>query len=233
MRLQVFLSRSGVCSRRDALRFVLEGRVSVNGRTIKEPSTPIQAGKDEVVFKGRLVSVRSYEYIVLNKPKGYVTTVEDKHAQKTVLDLLPRRLRHLHPVGRLDKDTEGLLLLTNDGDLTYRLTHPKFNINKTYMVRVIGRLDNAKIARLERGVRIDGAMTAPVDILKVAHLKNKTLFHIIMHEGRKRQIRRMLSAVGHKVISLKRIKQGPITLDNLVIGQWRPLRTQEVAALKG
>src|SRR5438067_231742 len=137
LRLQVFLSHSGVCSRRKAMELIQQGFVQVNGQEIREPSTPIDPKKDKVEVKGRPVVSKAYEYVMLNKPKGYVTTTADFPGEKSVLDLLPKELQHLNPVGRLDKDTEGLLLLTNDGDVAYRLTHPKFRIDKVYLVKII------------------------------------------------------------------------------------------------
>ncbi len=232
LRLQVFLSRSGVCSRREALKFIQEGCVSLNGKTEKEPSTLINPEKDEIVFRGKIIKEKPYTYILLNKPKGFVTTVEDRYAKKTVLDLLPGKFRHLRPTGRLDKDTEGLLLLTNDGELIYRLTHPSFNVEKTYFVRATGQLKNSSIRRLERGVRIERKLTHPAKISSVRYLKNKTEFLIVIHEGRKRQIRRMVSIVGHKVLDLRRIKQGPLTLKHLEPGKWRLLNKQEILELK-
>lgn len=231
-RLQVFISHSGFCSRRKALGLILDGRVKVNGSIIREPSTPVDPSEDKVSVEGKTVVTKTQEYVLLNKPKGYVTTVEDKHAEKTVLDLLPLKLRHLYPVGRLDKETEGLLLLTNDGDAAYRLTHPKFNIDKTYVVCISGVLDPQHKIRLEKGLPIEGCMTAPAKISNIKRSAGKTEFHMTIHEGRKRQIRLMLAALGDSVISLTRIAQGPLVLGNLKTGQWRPLDTKEMTALE-
>lgn len=230
-RLQVFLSHSGVCSRRRAMDLILEGHVSVNGQIVREPSTPVDPAKDKVSLDGVAVGVKTHEYILLNKPAGYVTTVEDPHAQRTVMDLVPKQFSHLYPVGRLDKDTEGLLLLTNDGDVAYKLTHPKFNIDKTYVVVVRGKLKEGDKMLLEKGVMIDTEVTAPAKITQVKKLDDKTEFAITIHEGRKRQIRVMLGRIGYTVLYLQRIKQGPLSLGELAKGQWRALSQHEVAQL--
>jgi len=229
-KLQLFLSHSGASSRRKALSLILDGHVTVNGLVVKEPSAMIDCEKDKIRLDGKLIQKKSYTYLLLNKPKGYITTVADKHAEKTVLDLLPEDLKHLRPVGRLDKDTEGLLLLTNDGDLVYKLTHPKFNVDKTYHVVARARLKPDEKKRLEKGIVIDGKMTSPAKItdLKVG---KESEFLITIHEGRKRQIRLMLSALGHKVISLKRITQGALSLGNLAAGKWRVLSEKEILLL--
>ena len=157
-----------------------------------------------------------------------MTTKSDRHAEKTILDLLPRKFYHLSPVGRLDRNTEGLLLLTNDGDTAYCLTHPKFNIEKTYFVCIRGKLLPDKKNRLERGVMIEGKKTAPAKIKNVRILKDKTELMIMIHEGRKRQIRIMFAKSGHKVIYLKRLVQGPLILGALKKGNWRLLNRQEI-----
>ena len=232
LRLQVFLSRSGVCSRRRALEWIKQGRVQLNGHPVKEPSTPVNPSRDRVEVDGQPVHQTVYTYIMLNKPAGTVTTTADRHAEKTVLDLLPEELRHLNPVGRLDKDTEGLLLLTNDGDLLYRLTHPKFNVDKTYFVRIKGCLSPEDKNHLEKGVPIEGKMTAPAKIRNLKTVSGRSEFEIIIHEGRKRQIRLMLQSLGHEVIYLKRIIQGPLRLADLQSGQWRSLNRKEIELLK-
>ena len=232
IRLQVFLSHAGVCSRRKAMDLIQAGRVNVNGQVHKEPSTLIDARSDRVEVDHRLVDEKGFTYLLLNKPSGYVTTKADPHAAKTVFDLVPLKFKHLVPAGRLDKDTEGLLLLTNDGDTVYKLTHPKHNVDKIYFVRVLGRLDESTKNRLERGIVLDGKKTAPAKIADVKFLDQGTEFLITIHEGRKRQIRLMLAQTGHKVIYLKRVAQGPIRLDDLEIGRWRFLNQTEIQKLK-
>ena len=232
LRLQVFLSRNGVCSRRQAMDIIKEGHVKFNGRICREPSVPVDPGRDHVFVDGKRVQGKRYDYILLNKPAGYTTTKSDRHAEKTVLDLLPRKFQHLSPVGRLDRDTEGLLLLTNDGDAAYQLTHPKFNVDKTYFVRVSGVLEIDKRKKVEGGVVIDGKRTAPAKIRNVKPLKNVTELMITIHEGRKRQVRFMFVKVGHRVVYLKRLIQGPLVLGGLKRGQWRLLDRQEIGKLK-
>lgn len=232
MKLQLFLSHNGVCSRRRALELIQKGIVSVNGQVVHEPSIQIDPVKDKIQVSSQFIPNKTFTYVVLNKPGGYVTTKSDRFAEKTVVDLLPQNLKHLVPVGRLDKDTEGLLLLTNDGEVNYRLTHPKFNIAKTYLVRINGKLNLENKKRLEQGILIEGQRTAPAKVNEMKFLKDTTEFLMIIHEGRKRQIRLMVEAIGHKVLYLKRIAQGPLSLGNLKTGQWRKLSEEEINQLK-
>lgn len=211
---------------------VKEGRVTLNGHICREPSTPVDPGRDHVSVEGKKIKGKSYDYILLNKPAGYITTKSDRFAEKTVLDLLPGKYQHLAPVGRLDRDTEGLLLLTNDGDAAYRMTHPKFNVDKTYFVCVSGRLAFEHKKKLEGGIVFDGQRTAPAVIKHVKLMKDRTEFTMIIHEGRKRQIRRMSAAAGYKVIFLKRLTQGPLALGVLKTGAWRELNRKEIEGLK-
>ena len=231
MRLQVFLSHNGVCSRRDAMTLVQSGRVKVNGLIVREPSFAVEAG-DDVMADGQKVEFKQYAYVMLNKPAGYVTSKEDPHADKTIVDLLPEELYHLVPVGRLDKESEGLLLLTNDGNLAHRLTHPKFHVDKTYMVRVRGELAREKKMRLEHGVVIEGEKTAPCRIRDAQYNGTDTEFKMMIHEGRKRQIRLMLKAVGSHVHYLKRVAVGDLKLGDMKTGAWRYLDPKEVKALR-
>lgn len=211
---------------------IQEGRVELNGQVCREPSTSVDASRDQVFVDGKRIQGKEYDYVVLNKPAGYTTTKSDRHAEKTILDLLPGKFRHLSPAGRLDRDTEGLLLLTNDGDAAYRLTHPKFNVDKTYFARITGRLEEDRKKRLEQGVVIEGKKTSACRIKDVKVLKDKTELAITIHEGRKRQIRLMFASAGHKVIYLKRLAQGPLVLGALKIGQWRLLSQIEIEQLK-
>jgi 23S rRNA pseudouridine2605 synthase len=232
MRLQVVLSHNGVCSRREAMGVVLSGRVTLNGVVNKEPSTQVDPRKDKVTVDGRKIEVKSFDYIMLHKPAGFVTTKEDAHAERTVMDLLPKNMQHVVPVGRLDKDTEGLLLLTNDGDLTFRLTHPQFQVDKTYVVRIGGPLLTEKKHKLQDGVMIEGHKTAPAQILDIKTADGETEFLMIIREGKKRQVRLMMKAVGCSVRYLKRISQGALQLGKLALGQWRELTASEIAAVK-
>ncbi|MFQ5681466.1 MAG: pseudouridine synthase [Candidatus Omnitrophota bacterium] len=223
LRLQVFLSRAGVCSRRKAFAAICQGDVKVNGRIVREPSFTVCPSGDKVEFKNKEVGLKSCEYILLNKPAGYVTTRSDPFANKTVMQLLPPSLRHLHPVGRLDKDTRGLLLLTNDGQFTYALTHPKHNIPKTYLVEITGVLTPAQRRKLEKGVRIEGGYFCRGRISQVRPGRKRTRFRMAIYEGRKRQIRLMLAGLGHKVVDLQRIALGRLSLGGLAEGKFRRL----------
>ena len=230
MRLQVFLSHNGVSSRRDAMVIIQSGRVRINGRIVREPSTPVE-GSEEITVDGQKIGAADYAYVCLNKPAGYTTTKDDIHAEKTVMDLLPSTMRHLAPVGRLDRDSEGLLLLTNDGELAYRLTHPKFHADKTYLVRVKGHLTKPEQSRLEAGVVIEEKKTAPCRIMEVKYNGTDTEFKITLNEGRKRQIRMMAKSVGHPVTYLCRLSMGRLQLGNLPKGQWRILSQEDVKLL--
>ncbi len=228
MRLQVFLSRSGACSRRKALAVVFAGRVSVNGRVISEPSFLVLPEKDRVLLDGRPVGPREKAYVLFHKPKGVVTTKRDRFADKTVLDFFPTDLRHLNPVGRLDKDTTGLLFLTNDGDLAHRLMHPSFDVEKVYRVRLDRPLSPADKTKLEKGVVLDGKRTLPCRIGG----RGAADIEMTIHEGRKRQVRRMFAFLGYAVEELKRIRHGPLVLGNLKPGSWRRLAPHEIQALQ-
>ena len=229
MRLQVFLSKAGVCSRRAAVGFIRSGKVSVNSKKIIEPSFKVDPEKDRVFLNGKRISPREKIYIMLNKPKGVTTTKKDRFAKKTVMDLLPRRFKHLNPVGRLDKDTTGLILLTNDGDMINRFTHPKFNIDKTYEVKLDKELVSSDKRMMEKGVIIDGSFTAECRI----KMRSKNEVEMTLHEGRKRQIRRMFSSVGYKVRGLKRTREGLLNLAALPEGRWRLLTRDEIKSHLG
>lgn len=229
MRLQVFLSHSGICSRRRALELVQSGKVKVNGLVTKEPSRSINPDKDIVILDNRRVFLKEEIYILLNKPAGITTTKKDRFAKKTVMDLLPLEYKHLFPVGRLDKDTTGLLILTNDGDFSYRLTHPSFSIDKVYVVSLDKKLAENHRRQLQSGVKLDGNLTAPC---KIAYLGEKQV-KIIIHEGRKRQIKRMFALLEYKVSDLKRVSLGSLSLGDLPIGHWRRISDEELSRLKG
>ena len=210
---------------------IQDGRVCVNGRRVKEPSTPVD-GNEEITVDGQRVGAKEYMYVMLNKPAGFTTTKDDVHADKTVMDLLPSTMRHLAPVGRLDRDSEGLLLLTNDGDLAFRLTHPKFHAPKTYLVRVKGEITLLKKTKLESGVVIEGKKTAPCRIMELKYNDTATEFTITLNEGRKRQIRMMVKSIGHHVTYLCRLSMGPLKLGVLPKGQWQLLTREDIQALK-
>jgi len=227
MRLQVFLSKAGVCSRRSAVDIIRSGKARVNNRKILEPSFNIDTAKDIIFLNDKKISLKEEICIMLNKPRGVTTTKKDRFAKRTVMDLLPPRMSHLNPAGRLDKDTTGLLLLTNNGELINRLTHPRYNIEKLYEVRLDARLKDADRAALERGIDLDGERTAPCRI----RMTKKNNLEIVLHEGKKRQIRRMFSKMGYKVLDLKRSKEGPLALAGLGEGKWRALTEKEIKEL--
>ncbi|OQB15912.1 MAG: Ribosomal large subunit pseudouridine synthase B [Firmicutes bacterium ADurb.Bin193] len=229
IRLQKFLADCGVASRRKAEKMIVQGRVSVNGIVADKLGTKVSVD-DTVTVDGRAVSLSNKKiYMLLNKPSGYVTTVSDECGRKTVIDLVKDEVKErVYPVGRLDFETEGLLLLTNDGDVAYALTHPKHHIPKTYIAVLDSVPSPASVEKLRRGVIIDGRKTAPS---KVEWLKDN-IIKIMIHEGRNRQIRKMAEAVGHSVVSLKRISIGEINLGNIPLGRWRHLTKTELEYLK-
>jgi 23S rRNA pseudouridine2605 synthase len=226
-RLQKVLSRAGLGSRRTCDNLIAAGRVTVNGE-VAVLGRRVDPEADRVDVDGVPVGVRAgLVHYLLNKPRGVVTTASDPHADRIVVDLVPTEPR-VFPVGRLDADTEGLLLLTNDGDLTHRLTHPSFGVEKEYLAHVEGEVTPADVRRLREGVELDDGMTAPA---KVA-LTGSDVLTITIHEGRNRQVRRMCDAVGHPVIRLVRTRIGPIVDRSLKPGEWRELTLDEVRALE-
>jgi len=224
MRLQVFLSNSGVASRRGAAVIIRSGKVSVNGRVVLEPAFQVCGGKDKVFFNSRRVVPRGRIYVMLNKPVGVTTTKKDPFARKTVMELLPDNLSHLNPVGRLDRDTRGLLLFSNDGEFINRLTHPSFNVEKTYTLRLDRRLAHRDKRALEKGIYLEGRTTASCSIA----IKEKNRLEITIHEGRKRQIKKMFAKSGYRVTELKRLRQGHLGLGALPEGKWRFLTKKEM-----
>jgi 23S rRNA pseudouridine2605 synthase len=263
IRLQKILSQAGVASRRASERLIEEGRVSVNGRTVREMGVKADPQADDIRVDGRrLRAPERHRYILLNKPAGVVTTRSDPQRRQTVLDLLGGVREYVYPVGRLDYDSEGLLLLTNDGDLAARLTHPRHEVERTYEAYVAGTPDEEAIGRLRRGIPLDGKRTMPADVKLLSRaISQKTAPHkgvpsegakgardergkgahhnrangvllITIREGRNRQVRRMCEAVGHPVRKLRRVRIGPITDRRLRVGEWRELTRQEVEKLK-
>ena len=228
-RLQKILSQAGVASRRASEKLMLEGRVSVNGTTVTELGTKADPSHDDIRVDGRRIKApEHHRYILLNKPRGYVTTRSDPHKRRTVLDLLQGVREYIYPVGRLDYDSEGLLVLTNDGDLAARLTHPRHGVARVYEARVLGEPDAHDISRLSKGVTIEGRRTEPAEVVALGpgHLR------ITVREGRNRQVRKMCDAIGHPVNELKRVAIGPIRDPKLKTGQWRELTPQEIDKLR-
>lgn len=232
MRLQKYLAHMGVASRRHAEDLIRSGRVKVNGQVVTVMGFKIEPGRDEVTVDGRPVNEPERKvYVLLYKPSGYVTTVKDPQGRPTVLDLLRDVPGRIYPVGRLDYATEGLLLLTNDGDLTLRLTHPRYRIPKTYLALVEGVPGDKTVARLRRGVELEDGPTSPAEV-EIRRIKDgRALLKLTLREGRKREVRRMLAAVGHPVKWLKRIKFAFLTLGDLKPGEYRYLAPHEVARL--
>ncbi len=235
-RLQKILSRAGIASRRAGEQLMLEGRVMVNGSTVRELGTRADPLRDDIRVDGRRVKLPAHHtYLLLNKPRGYVTTRSDPQRRPTVIDLLHGVDEYVYPVGRLDFDSEGLLLLTNDGDLAARLTHPRHGVRRVYEARVVGVPDAHDLNRLSRGVVTDGRRTAPADIKLLPSTRNTTeaLLTIAIREGRNRQVRKMLQAIGHPVVHLRRVAIGPIKDPKLRAGQWRELTEEELRRLRG
>ena len=230
IRLQKFLANSGVASRRKCEELILDGKVSVNGQIVKELGTKVNPAVDKVEYCGNPVfSSNKFVYILLNKPIGYVTTAKDQFDRDSVLDLVKVKERVV-PVGRLDMYTSGALILTNDGDFVYKVTHPKHEITKTYTVTVRGVIENDAVEKLRNGVEIEDYKTRPakVKILKTDEEKNISRLEITIHEGKNRQVRKMCEAVGSKVVALHRSKIGDIGVKDLKLGTWRYLKDFEV-----
>lgn len=231
MRINKFLADSGVASRRACDKLIEEGRVKSNGKICKLGD---EIDLDDVVtVDGAVVSPKKkFEYYIMNKPKGYVTTVKDDKGRKTVMDLLPTNVGRIYPVGRLDYDTEGLLILTSDGELANRLTHPRNEIPKTYLVRIEGKITESALAKLRAGVVLDGVKTKRANIKVVQDTQNFTKLHVTITEGKNRQVRRMFESVNVQVDFLKRIKIGDLTLRGLDRGEVRKLSKEEIYYLQ-
>lgn len=234
MRLEKYIATSGIASRRSVKKSIQAGLVTVNDEPVLVPGHPIHIGIDVVEFKGKQVEpLVEHTYLMLNKPAGYLTTRRDERGRPTVMDLVADLSDTIYPVGRLDLETEGLLLFTNDGDFAYRLLHPSHEVEKTYLVWVKGAPRDDAIQRLRQGVTIPSGTTAPAKIKRLRGSKDgeTTKFEIVIHEGKKRQIRLMFKAVGHPVIRLKRIRIGNLRLDNLPSGAYRLLTSEEISEL--
>ena len=233
IRLQKFLANSGVASRRKCEELILEGKISVNGKVVQELGIKVSPTVDKVTYCGKQVTnAEKMVYILLNKPIGYVTTAKDQFNRDAVLDLVKVKERVV-PVGRLDMYTSGALILTNDGDFVYKVTHPKHEITITYTVTVHGIITNEAVGKLRQGVEIEDYVTRPakVKILKTDEEKNISRLEITIHEGKNRQVRKMCEAVGSKVIALHRSKIGDIDVKDVKIGTWRYLKDYEVKKL--
>ncbi len=236
-RLQKILSAAGVASRRLSEELITQGRVTVNGHVVTELGSKADPSRDEIKVDGRRITIQQRRvYILMNKPRGYVTTRSDPQGRPTVMNLLKNVREYVYPVGRLDYDSEGLLLLTNDGELAARLTHPRHEVERVYEARVRGVPDAHELDRLTRGVVIEGRRTAPARV-RLTHVRDaesgsQGIVEIAIHEGRQRQVRKMFDAVGHPVVRLRRVAIGPVSDDAMPIGYYRELTARELAALR-
>lgn len=233
VRLQKFLANSGVCSRRKAEEYILQGKVQVNGKVVTELGTKIAPKRDEVTFRGEKIGIITNKvYILLNKPIGYVTTTKDQFGRDTVLDLVKTK-ENLLPVGRLDMYTSGALILTNDGEFIYKITHPKYEIEKTYNATVKGVVTKEEVEKLKNGVKIENYVSSPakVRILKIDREKDISRIEITIHEGKNREVRKMCASIGRKVLALHRSKIENIDVKDLKLGEWRYLSNKEVEEL--
>ncbi len=234
VRLQKYIAMCGKASRRAAEEMISAGRVKVDGKKITEQGTKVEIGCNKVELDGEVIKVIGKKYyIMLNKPAGYVTTVSDQFERPTVIDLIGNEISaRIFPVGRLDYETEGLLILTNDGDFTYRMTHPKFHVEKTYIAHISGGITVKALNALRCGVNVDGRRTSPAQAEILSSEPSGTTVRITIHEGRNRQVRKMFEAVGTHVDHLQRVKIGSVELGNLPLGRWRHLTSHEINYLK-
>lgn len=231
-RLQKVMAHAGVASRRKSEDIIAEGRVKVNGKTVTEMGFKVNPDQDEIMVDGEIITEEKKRYILLNKPEGYITTVSDPEGRPTVMDLIPDLKQRLYPAGRLDYDSSGLLIMTNDGELTYKLTHPKKEVDKKYRALVKGEVTEDDFDKFRSGMVIDGKKTSPAEISNVNYRNGNTQFDITIHEGRNRQVRRMAKITGFPVISLKRIAFAFLTLKGVEEGKFRYLSDDEVKKLK-
>jgi len=234
MRLHRYIAACGYTSRRRAELLIEAGRVQVNGKLVTNFGSIVNPKRDKVSINGELISAPAPMTIIFHKPPGVITSTHDTHNRLTVMDLLPGSVvaRGVLPVGRLDLDTEGLLVLTNDGDLSHRIAHPRYETEKEYLAWVGGTPTQEQLARLRSGVKIEGKMTAPARVIAETTERGITPVRVVIHEGRKRQVRRMLEVVGYNVQRLKRLRVGQLELGALPENEWRELTSEEIAALE-
>jgi len=234
MRINKFLAQAGLGSRRSCEQLVLENKIKVNGKIISDLATDIDPQNDIVEYKNKKIRFSSNKiYLMLNKPIGYLVTADDPFERKTVFDLLPKFKEHVFPIGRLDKNSEGLLLLTNDGDFAQKVTHPSKKLPKTYLVKAKGRIYFRQLRELREGVQLEDGKTLPAKVFIKSYNKaqNLTKIRMVIFEGKNQQIRRMLKAVGSSVIELKRVQIGEINIGKMPIGEWRYLKEKEVRSI--
>jgi len=227
-RLQKYMADCGIASRRKCEELILAGKVSINGKLVHELGVKVKQG-DTVRYNGKIVKPQNkMVYIMMNKPTGYVTTVKDQFDRPTVMDLLEGIKERVYPVGRLDYDTSGLLILTNDGDVTYKLTHPSNHMTKTYVAEVIGKPTEQTLDKLRNGLEIDDYKTSPAEVRIVGEKPQSTLVEITISEGRNRQVRKMCEAVDHPALKLRRTKVGKLELGNLSRGKWKYISIDDI-----
>lgn len=233
MRLNKYIADAGICSRRKADELIKNGGVKVNGAVVREPGMQVEGG-DVVQVNGKTIEgVGKKIYVAVNKPVGYITSMDDDRDRLTVAELVTDIPERLFPVGRLDYNTSGLLIMTNDGQLTYTLTHPKHEVYKTYIAKVAGVISEARIAKLRRGVDIGGFITSPARVKVIKQMPRHAIVEISIREGKNRQVRKMFAAVGNKVQQLERVAIGEIKLGRLMEGHYRKLNREEIEYLKG
>jgi 23S rRNA pseudouridine2605 synthase len=234
-RLQVVLARFGLASRRGVVELIEKGSVCVNGAVIREKGFRVDTASDKISVEGEALAVKiplEKRYFILNKPKGVMTTLQDPHAEKTVADFFKEISVRLCPVGRLDRDTTGLLLMTNDGELAFRLSHPRFEVKKKYRARVAGFVTDKQLKILEEGVELEEGKSAPCQVEAEERTPKESTIFVTLHEGKKRQIRRVFDKIGHRVFELERLNYGPLSLGDLRFGQKRELTPHEVQSLQ-
>lgn len=232
-RLQKYLADCGVASRRKAEELILSGKVKVNGEVVRELGVKVNPDRDKVMYENKIIKIQKKKvYLLLNKPAGYISAAKDQFENPSILHLVKDIKVRLYPVGRLDKDTTGAIILTNDGDFSYKLTHPKHEVSKTYIAEVEGVPTVEEMRTFSKGVHIDGKKTYPAKIRIVKETKKNSIVEIIIHEGRNRQVKKMCEEIGHKVISLHRQAIGKLTIDGVKEGSFRYLTDKEIEMLK-
>ena len=232
MRIAKYLAQAGIASRRQAEVMVTQGRIKLNGAVISELYTSIDPDTDVVELDGHVLAIQKPVYILLNKPAGFICTVSDPQGRPTIMELVKDVEQRIFPVGRLDYDTEGLILLTNDGEFANVIIHPRYKIDKTYQATVRGEIKDQALAKLRQGVELEDGVTAPARVELINRNYRQSIVRLTIHEGRKRQVRRMLTAVGYPVLNLKRISLGFLTLQGLQSGAYRNLQAEEIEGLK-
>lgn len=231
IRLNKYLANLGICARRDVKQFLKSKNVTINSERIRESGTRFYPSVDEILINGRKIMPPKLVYYLLNKPKGIISTTADEYGRKNVTALVPN-VGKIYPVGRLDKDTTGLILLTNDGALTNILTHPSFHVHKTYRLHILGNISKEQRKALQNGVLLSDGITAPAQVKIISSNNGRTLLEMTIHEGRNRQIRRMCETVGLNLLDLDRVTFGPIQKGSLSLGKFRELQEDEIASLK-